>query len=310
MKKIKKKMIILGIETSCDETSAAVVRITNCGLRIADYEILSNIVFSQIAIHKKYGGVVPEVAARNHVKNIIPVIDLALKKARVTPKDIDRIAVTHGPGLITSLMVGVEAGRNLAYAWKKPIIAVDHIKGHAYAALLSSNTHNSPPSPLTLRGEVEQVPPLQVRGGQEELLSVFMKFPILVLVVSGGHTELLFMKNSKSFKKIGQTIDDAAGEAFDKVAKMLGLGFPGGPAISRLAEKGNPQAFDFPRPMIHTKDFNFSISGLKTAVLYKVNELKKKQSAIRNYAMCRLHSKKQLLTCLLQKQFARQNSTG
>jgi len=249
MKKNKKKMIILGIETSCDETSAAVVRIANYGLRITDCEILSNIVFSQIAIHKKYGGIVPEVAARNHVKNIIPVIDLAFKKARVTPKDIDRIAVTYGPGLITSLMVGVEAARNLAYAWKKQIIAVDHIKGHIYAAWLAS---------------------------QEFPISNF-QFPILVLVVSGGHTELLLMKNVKSFKKVGQTLDDAAGEAFDKVAKMLELGFPGGPAISKLAEKGNPQAFDFPRPMIHSKDFNFSFSGLKTAVLYK-----NKESRIKN----------------------------
>lgn len=232
MKKLSS--IILGIETSCDETSAAVVRAIHKPSAIS-FQILSNIVMSQIAIHKKYGGIVPEVAARNHVKNIIPALEGAIKEARVKPADIDRIAVTYGPGLITSLMVGVQTARSIAYIWKKPAAPVDHIKAHVFAACLGKQV-------------------------------IF--FPAIALVVSGGHTELLLVNRGWKFRKIGQTVDDAAGEAFDKVAKMLGLGFPGGPEISKLAKGGNPQTFDFPRPMIRSKNFNFSFAGLKTAVLY------------------------------------------
>lgn len=231
----RKKIIILGIETSCDETSAAVVRAISHKPSAINFQILSNIVMSQIAIHKKYGGIVPEVAARNHVKNIISALEAAIKQAQMKPADIDRIAVTYGPGLITSLMVGVETARNIAYVWKKPVSQVDHIKAHVFAACL---------------------------GNQ----GVF--FPAIALVVSGGHTELLLVNRGWKFRKIGQTVDDAAGEAFDKVAKMLGLGFPGGPAVEQTAKEGNPKAIDFPRPMIRSKDFNFSFAGLKTAVLY------------------------------------------
>lgn len=244
MKKLSS--IILGIETSCDETSAAVVRATHLRSQSFDgqishkpsaisFQILSNIVMSQIAIHKKYGGIVPEVAARNHVKNIIPALEVAIKEARVKPADIDRIAVTYGPGLITSLMVGVQTARSIAYVWKKPVAPVDHIKAHVFAACLGKQV-------------------------------IF--FPAIALVVSGGHTELLLVNRGWKFRKIGQTVDDAAGEAFDKVAKMLGLGFPGGPAVEQAAQEGNSGAIDFPRPMIRSKDYNFSFAGLKTAVLY------------------------------------------
>ena len=225
-------MRILGIETSCDETAAAIVAVTR-----GRFAVKSNIVSSQIKIHRPYGGVVPEIAARNHIKNIIPVIERALNDARVTPKQIDRIAVTAGPGLITSLLVGAHTAKTLAYLWRKPISAVNHLKAHLYAAWLMDK-------PVT--------------------------FPALGLIVSGGHTELILMRNPISLKKIGQTIDDAAGEAFDKVAQILSLSYPGGPIISKLAEKGDPAAFAFPRPMLKSGDFNFSFAGLKTAVLYTV----------------------------------------
>lgn len=227
-------MNILSIETSCDETSAAIVKDDN-GI----IEVISNIISSQINIHKEYGGVVPEIAARHHVININPVIDEAMQSAKVTKDDIDLIAVTSGPGLITSLIVGTEAAKSLALAWDKPVIAVNHMYAHLAANFLNNK----------------------------------IKFPALALIVSGGHTELIILKDHNNFKKIGQTVDDAAGEAFDKVAKLLGLGYPGGPAISKLAENGNANAFDLPRPMINSKDFNFSFSGLKTAVLYKLKEI-------------------------------------
>jgi len=246
----KYKKIILGIESSCDETSAAVVRVKCQMSNVKCFEILSNIVLSQIDIHKKYGGVVPEVAARSHIKNILPVIQGALDEACVSQKDIDAIAVTNGPGLITSLMVGAETAKTLAYLWQKPIVAVNHLKAHIYAAWLQ-----------------------EAKSYKLKAIS----FPVLALVVSGGHTELVFMKNEKSFKKIGQTLDDAAGEVFDKVAKILDLGYPGGPIISKYAESGNPQAFAFPRPIMDSKDFNFSFSGLKTSVLYKVQEIKRQE---------------------------------
>jgi len=245
----KNNAIILGIETSCDETAAALVQFKN-----GKFKILSNIVSSQIEIHKKYGGVVPEVAARNHLINILPVIDQALAKAKIKLQKIDKIAVTTGPGLITSLLVGVETAKNLAYAWQKPIISVNHLKAHLYANWLNHETRIS--------------------------------FPVVALIVSGGHTELILMKNKKSLKKIGQTVDDAAGEAFDKVAQLLNIGYPGGPAVSRLAEKGNPQAFDLPRPMIRDDNFNFSFSGLKTSVLYTTKKLKALSPPIRLRSGC------------------------
>ncbi|MBI3290696.1 tRNA (adenosine(37)-N6)-threonylcarbamoyltransferase complex transferase subunit TsaD [Candidatus Falkowbacteria bacterium] len=229
-------MIILGIETSCDETAAALIEIKG-----GKFKILVNTVLSQIQIHQKYGGVVPELAARNHIRNILPVLEKTLLGSKIKPGQIDKIAVTVGPGLITSLIVGVESAKVLAYIWKKPIVGVNHLKAHLYANYLN----NKP-----------------------------IKFPALALVVSGGHTELILLKSQKNLKKIGQTVDDAAGEAFDKVARLLKLGYPGGPIISKLAEKGDPRSFNFPRPMIKSNDFNFSFSGLKTAVLYTVKNLK------------------------------------
>lgn len=237
-------MIILGIETSCDETAAALVQIKGGSPRsplgeAGKFKILSNVVLSQINIHKKYGGVVPEIAARKHLENIIPVIEHAMKEAKKAPKQIDKIAVTNGPGLITSLMVGIETAKTLAYAWNKPIVPINHLKAHLYANWLENKT---------------------------------IKFPAMALIVSGGHTELIYLKNKTSLKKIGQTVDDAAGEAFDKVAQLLGLSYPGGPIISKLAKQGDAKAFNFPRPMINSGDFNFSFSGLKTAVRYTLEK--------------------------------------
>ena len=239
----KYKQLILGIESSCDETSAAIIKVEN-----NKFSILSNIISSQIKIHQQYGGVVPEVAARNHVINIIPVVQQALMKARVTPKEIGLLATTAGPGLITSLMVGLETSKTLAYTWQKPIVPVNHMKGHIYANWFNNKK---------------------------------ISFPAIALIVSGGHTELILMKNKTNFKKIGQTVDDAAGEAFDKVAQLLNIGYPGGPIVSKLALDGDPKSFALPRPMIDNQNFNFSFSGLKTAVLYTVKKIKKLDDKIK-----------------------------
>jgi len=225
-------MIILGIETSCDETAAAIVQ--NKSER---FEILSSVVSSQVDIHAKTGGIVPEVAAREHIKNILPIIDQALKKASMDYHKIDAIAVTAGPGLITSLLVGAETAKVLSYTWNKPLTAINHLAAHIYANFIEN-------------------PKIQ--------------FPLLALVVSGGHTELVLMKKHLDYQVIGQTRDDAAGEAFDKVAKLLNLGYPGGPIISKLAKDGDRKAVDLPRPMIKENNFDFSFAGLKTAALYKI----------------------------------------
>ncbi|OGE82485.1 MAG: hypothetical protein A3B10_00210 [Candidatus Doudnabacteria bacterium RIFCSPLOWO2_01_FULL_44_21] len=230
-------MRILAIETSCDETAAAV---------IINGQIKSNIIASQASLHKKYGGVVPEVAAREHITAIIPTIDLALKQAKTTLKQIDYIAVTEGPGLATSLMVGVDTAKALGLALNKPVLPVNHLEAHIYANFVRENSKSKIQNP---------------------------KFPAIILIVSGGHTLLVLMRGHGQYRILGETLDDAAGEAFDKTAKMLGLPYPGGPHLSKLAERGNPQAFDFPRPMINSKNFEFSFSGLKTAVLYKLQEL-------------------------------------
>lgn len=227
-------MIILGIETSCDDTAASVLRGEKNHLTI-----LSHLISSQMRTLKKYGGVVPEVAARQHVINIIPTISLALKEAKITPSDIDAIAVTAGPGLITALRVGTQTAKTLSYAWRKKLIGLNHIEGHIYA-----NWYENPK----------------------------LKFPALCLIVSGGHTQLVLMKNHDNYKLIGQTRDDAAGEAFDKVAKLLGVGYPGGPQIQKLALTGDPNRIHFPRPMLNEKNYDFSFSGLKTAVLYFVKK--------------------------------------
>ncbi|MFA6994849.1 MAG: tRNA (adenosine(37)-N6)-threonylcarbamoyltransferase complex transferase subunit TsaD [Patescibacteria group bacterium] len=245
-------MYILGIETSCDETAASIIRFNQ---RTKKVQVLSNIVSSQIEIHKKYGGVVPEVAAREHVLNILPVIDEALSKAQITPQKLKIIGITKGPGLITSLITGIETVRALAYAWNKPITEVNHINGHIYANFIS------PTSPI--------------------------RFPAVILTVSGGHTILLIMKKNGKIEIIGETRDDAAGEAYDKAAKMLNLGYPGGPIISRYAAEYQKfinkkpeitKKYDLqrkiilPRPMINSTDFNFSFSGLKTSLLYQLQK--------------------------------------
>ncbi|MCS6860950.1 MAG: tRNA (adenosine(37)-N6)-threonylcarbamoyltransferase complex transferase subunit TsaD [Abditibacteriales bacterium] len=216
---------ILGIETSCDETSVAVVR--------DGREILSNLVASQMDLHAKFGGVVPEVASRKHVELLNPVLHEALAEAQVGFDDVDAIAVTHGPGLIGSLLVGVCAAKALGYVHRKPVLPINHLEGHIYANFL---VHED------------------------------IEFPFVCLIVSGGHTDLILMREHGIYEVLGRTRDDAAGEAFDKVARVLGLGFPGGPAIQKAAEGGNPHAIRFPRAdMGATLDFSFA--GLKTSVM-------------------------------------------
>lgn len=250
---MKKELTILGIETSCDETAASLLKIKNCKLKI-----MTNIVSSQVKIHAQYGGVVPEVAARKHAENIIGVLENALNNQK-SILQIDAIAVTNGPGLITSLLVGVEAAKTLAFLGRKPLIPVNHLIGHIYANFIG-----------------KEIIELESQKRIDQRKSIF--FPAICLVVSGGHTELILMKDFEKFKKIGQSLDDAAGECFDKVAKILGLGYPGGPKIANEATKiknKKIENIDFPRPMINSDDFNFSFSGLKTAVLYKTQELDK-----------------------------------
>lgn len=230
-------MTVLGIESSCDETAAALIQGNKSSFRL-----LSSAMATQQKIHKKYGGVVPEVAARNHIASIIPLV-----KKTLGSNIPDCIAVTSGPGLITSLLVGVHTARALAYIYRRPLVRVNHIEGHIYSNWLQGIGSRSKGTEL----RIDQV-----------------KFPALALIVSGGHTELIIMRDHGKYKKIGATLDDAAGEAFDKSAKILGLEYPGGPAIARHAEHGNPQAISLPIPMLHSHDYRFSFSGLKTAVLY------------------------------------------
>ncbi|MCL5438524.1 MAG: tRNA (adenosine(37)-N6)-threonylcarbamoyltransferase complex transferase subunit TsaD [Patescibacteria group bacterium] len=241
-------MRILGIETSCDETAASVIEANS---KDKQTKIISNLIASSLPLHSKTGGIIPEVAAREQIKYMIPVINNALKNASSTPgvehqKMIDAIAVTVGPGLIGSLLVGVEAAKTLSYVWKKPIIPVNHLIGHVYANFIKASREQN---------EIE--------------------FPALVLIVSGGHTDLVLMKNHGNLKLIGGTLDDAAGEAFDKIARLLNLSYPGGPAIENAAKKGNENTFNFPRPMINSRNFDFSFSGLKAAVLREVQKMKK-----------------------------------
>lgn len=241
-------MKILGIETSCDETAVSVIEVKDRKIRV-----LSNTISSQVKLHAKYGGVVPNLAAREHVKNIEHVFRLALKKADAKIDNIDLIAVTSGPGLGPALLVGITFARTLAWKYNKPLIGVNHLEGHIYSNFLKKIGVNS-----TLRSFSEVG-------------------PILNLIVSGGHTELVLMENYGKYKIIGETLDDAIGEAFDKVARLLGLGYPGGPIISKISDNGNPERYPLPSPMIHSKDYNFSYSGLKTAVLYLIRDLKIKK---------------------------------
>jgi len=235
-------MIILAIESSCDETAAALVRVR--GKKLA---VLADVVSSQIKLHARYGGVVPQLAARAHLRNVVPVLDKAFRQAGIRKSQVDYVAVTNGPGLIPALLVGVNAAKALAYALNRPLVAVNHLEGHIYANWLGEKKEQT----YALRA---------------------MEFPVLCLIVSGGHTQLVLMRSDLRFRIVGETVDDAVGEAFDKVAKLLGLGYPGGPLIEKLARAGDPARFAFPRPMLGSGDFNFSFSGLKTAVLYETQK--------------------------------------
>jgi tRNA N6-adenosine threonylcarbamoyltransferase len=225
-------MTLLAFETSCDETSVAVIR---------DGNVLVNCVSSQIALHTEYGGVVPELATREHLKNLLPISRSALKEANITISQIDAVAATRGPGLPLALMIGLKAAQSLAFAVRKPFIGINHHEAHLYSPWISG----TPP-----RADFQNLE------------------PNVSLIVSGGHTMLVHVKSELNHELLGETVDDAAGECFDKVAKLIGLPYPGGPEIDRLAESGNPKAYDFPRPMIHEPNHDFSFSGLKTSVRY------------------------------------------
>ena len=278
---------VLAIETSCDETAVAVVEGTGVrGQGTGAVSVLSSIVSSQIDIHKITGGVVPEVAARAHVEAIIPVISEAIKEAGVTKEEIDAIATTTQPGLRPALVVGETGGRALASAWKKPFLPVHHIAGHIAASWLVDNkeTESTPALLCPKEGDdatppfdkvARRVPrehPVGVREGASAggISSIAHQFPAIVLVVSGGHTQLYLMNEKRELKLLGNTRDDAAGEAFDKIARLLELPYPGGPELAKLALQGNEKAYDFPRPMLNSEDLDFSFSGLKTAVFYEL----------------------------------------
>ena len=232
-----KDIYILAIESSCDETSVAIIK--------NGHEKISCVVLSQIDTHQMYGGVVPEIASRMHVESITIVIEQALKEANMKMKDIDAIAVTYGPGLIGSLLIGVEAAKTLSYIYNKPLVPVHHIAGHIYANNLEKS----------------------------------MNFPLIALVISGGHTELVYMKEDYSFERIGGTLDDAVGEAYDKVARVLNLAYPGGPKVDKLAHMGN-DTYDLPLPL-DDDSYNFSFSGLKSAVINLNHNEKQKKNTIR-----------------------------
>ncbi len=221
---------VLGIETSCDETAAAVV---DDGITVR-----SNIVASQIELHRKYGGVVPEIASRAHIENLDTIVQEALEKAACQPGDVDVIAVTNRPGLVPALLIGVTAAKTLSWAWQRPLVGVDHIQAHAYSPAINLS---KPP------------------------------WPAIALIVSGGHTSLFRVDSPTGLQLLGATLDDAAGEAFDKVAAILGLPYPGGPSIERTARDGDPKVIQFPRTMLHRDSLDFSFSGIKTAVLYHVH---------------------------------------
>ncbi len=227
--------LILGIESSCDETAAAVVK--------DGREVLSNVINTQIDVHKLYGGVVPEIASRKHIETIDRVVDEALKEAGVTLDDIEAIAVTNGPGLVGALLVGVSCAKALAYGAKKPLVGVHHIKGHIMANFLAHKD---------------------------------LKPPFVCLVASGGHSHIVYVKDYNTYQVLAKTNDDAAGEAFDKVSRVLGLGYPGGPAIQKCAQSGNPDAIKFPRVNMGDDGFDFSFSGVKTAVINYIHNAEQK----------------------------------
>lgn len=236
-------MLVLGVESSCDETSVAVVR--------DGKEVLSNVINSQIDIHKKFGGVVPEIASRHHVYQVSMIFEEALERAQVKPEDIDLVAVTMGPGLIGSLLVGVNAAKTFALMYHKPIIGVHHLAGHIYANAIEHEMH----------------------------------FPAVALLVSGGNTELIYMKDHFDFEIIGETLDDAVGEAYDKVARVVGLPYPGGPAVDRLAYAGK-ETYNLPRVYLEDGSYNFSFSGLKSAVINLVHNAEQRKESIVPEDLC------------------------
>jgi N6-L-threonylcarbamoyladenine synthase len=250
-------MLVLGIETSCDETGASVVK--------DGREILSNMVASSLEFHKRYGGVVPEIATRYHVEVIDYVVKDSLKRSRVKLEDIDLIAVTRGPGLVGSLLVGISFAKALSYSLGVPLVGVNHLWAHLYSGLIS-------------RPDI--------------------KFPFIGLVVSGGHTSLVFCENAGKFKLLGQTKDDAAGEAFDKVAKVLGLGYPGGPAIEKAARQGDPYAIKFAPAYLGENSYDFSFSGIKTAVLYYIKAHRLNRKVVADIAA---GFQKAVVDCLVAK---------
>ena len=259
---------ILAIESSCDETSAAVV--------VDGREVLSNVIASQIDTHKKYGGVVPEVASRMHIEAISGVVQEALEEANVTLDKIDAIGVTYGPGLVGALLVGLQFAKGLSFATKKPLIGVNHIEGHILANYIQHKE---------------------------------LKPPFVSLVVSGGHTFIVHVKDYGEYEVIGQTRDDAAGEAYDKVARALGLGYPGGPKIDKLAKEGNPRAIQFPKANFHEETLDFSFSGVKSAVLNYLNKCKMQNIEVNKadvaasfqYAVIDVLKENVLLTCKKRK---------
>jgi len=235
---------ILAIETSCDETACAILENGRA--------LLASTVASQMEMHARYGGVFPEVASRQHVLSIIPVVEQALAQSSLTLKDVDALAITRGPGLAGSLVVGMNMAKGLALGTGLPLVGVNHLEGHIYSSWIHNAGESAPPEP---------------------------QFPLMALLVSGGHTELNLMTDHLMYERLGSTRDDAAGEAFDKVARLLGLSYPGGPSIQKAAERGDPSRFKFPRARLDGK-YDFSFSGLKTAVLYEVNDLKKKSHTL------------------------------
>src|SRR5512138_2039703 len=235
---------ILAIETSCDETACAILE--------NGRELVASTVASQMDIHARYGGVFPEVASRQHVLSIIPVVEQTLVRSNMTLKDVDALAVTRGPGLAGSLVVGINMAKGLALGLGLPLVGVNHLEGHIYSPWVYNAGESAPAEP---------------------------QFPLMALLVSGGHTELNLMTDHLTYKRLGSTLDDAAGEAFDKVARLLGLPYPGGPSVQRAAETGDPTRFKFPRAKLDNP-YDFSFSGLKTAVLYEVNDLKKKSEKL------------------------------
>ena len=236
-------MIVLAIESSCDETAVAIVK--------DGKEVLSNVVLSQIEIHKVFGGVVPEIASRNHIQFITKVIDEAIIESKIKVADIDLVAVTQGPGLIGSLLVGINAGLAFAYAHNIKVIGVNHLIGHIYAANLENE----------------------------------LKFPCIALLVSGGHTELIYMESHLSFRILGSTLDDAVGEAYDKVARVLGLSYPGGPIVDKLAALGK-DTYNLPRPYLQDRGYNFSFSGLKSAVINLIHNMNQRGENVDVNNMC------------------------